>query len=90
MRTPHVIGVAGWSGSGKTTLITQLIPLLIARQLTVSTIKHAHHAFDIDLPGEDSYEHRSAGATEVALWAVDVALMYVCMQASASEHDLHS
>ena len=65
MRTPRVIGVAGWSGSGKTTLITQLIPLLIARQLTVSTIKHAHHAFDIDLPGKDSYEHRSAGATEV-------------------------
>src|SRR5262249_4088469 len=65
MRTPHIIGVAGWSGSGKTTLITQLIPLLIARQLTVSTIKHAHHAFDIDLPGKDSYEHRSAGATDV-------------------------
>ena len=65
MRASHIIGVTGWSGSGKTTLITQLIPLLIARQLTVSTIKHAHHAFDIDLPGKDSYEHRSAGATEV-------------------------
>ena len=65
MRASHIIGVTGWSGSGKTTLITQFIPLLIARQLTVSTIKHAHHAFDIDLPGKDSYEHRSAGATEV-------------------------
>jgi molybdopterin-guanine dinucleotide biosynthesis protein B len=64
-RTPHIIGVVGWSGSGKTTLITQLIPLLVARQLTVSTIKQAHHAFDIDQPGKDSYEHRSAGATEV-------------------------
>ncbi|WP_050420598.1 molybdopterin-guanine dinucleotide biosynthesis protein B [Bradyrhizobium tropiciagri] len=62
---PHIIGVAGWSGSGKTTLITKLIPMLIARQLTVSTIKHAHLGFDIDLPGKDSYEHRSAGATEV-------------------------
>jgi molybdopterin-guanine dinucleotide biosynthesis protein B len=65
MRASHIIGVTGWSGSGKTTLITQFIPLLIARQLTVSTIKHAHHAFDIDLPGKDSYKHRSAGATEV-------------------------
>ncbi len=62
-----VLGVSGWSGSGKTVLITRLIPLLTARGLSVATIKHAHHAFDIDLPGKDSYEHRTAGAGEVII-----------------------
>jgi molybdopterin-guanine dinucleotide biosynthesis adapter protein len=62
MRT---LGLAGWSGSGKTTLLTALIPELIARGLSVSTIKHAHHAFDIDQPGKDSWRHREAGAREV-------------------------
>jgi molybdopterin-guanine dinucleotide biosynthesis protein B len=62
-----VLGIAGWSGSGKTTLLTQLIPLLRSRGLTVSTIKHAHHAFDVDQPGKDSYEHRKAGAGEVII-----------------------
>lgn len=61
----RVLGIAGYSGSGKTTLVTKLIPALIERGLTVSTIKHAHHAFDVDTPGKDSYEHRKAGATEV-------------------------
>jgi molybdopterin-guanine dinucleotide biosynthesis protein B len=61
----RVIGLAGWSGAGKTTLIVKLIPALRARGLRVSTVKHAHHAFDIDKPGKDSYEHREAGATEV-------------------------
>ncbi len=61
----RVIGFAGWSGAGKTTLIVKLIPALRARGFTVSTIKHAHHNFDIDKPGKDSYEHRAAGATEV-------------------------
>jgi molybdopterin-guanine dinucleotide biosynthesis protein B len=65
MRNPLIIGFAGWSGAGKTTLITQLIPVLTARGISVSTIKHAHHDFDIDKPGKDSYEHRRAGATEV-------------------------
>jgi molybdopterin-guanine dinucleotide biosynthesis protein B len=65
LRTPRIIGLAGWSGSGKTTLIARLIPLLNVRGVTVSTIKHAHHAFDIDKPGKDSYAHRNAGATEV-------------------------
>src|SRR5580692_13185220 len=65
MHAPRIISFAGWSGSGKTTLITRLIPLLTARGITVSTIKHAHHAFDVDTPGKDSYEHRSAGACEV-------------------------
>src|SRR3546814_19338239 len=59
-----VIGLAGWSGSGKTTLIVQLIPALVRRGLSVSTMKHAHHAFDVDTPGKDSYEPRAAGATE--------------------------
>jgi molybdopterin-guanine dinucleotide biosynthesis adapter protein len=63
--TPRLIGFAGWSGSGKTTLITKLIPALTGRGLRVSTIKHAHHAFDIDQPGKDSWLHRQAGATEV-------------------------
>jgi molybdopterin-guanine dinucleotide biosynthesis protein B len=61
----RVIGFAGWSGSGKTTLLAKLIPILVGRGLTVSTIKHAHHAFDVDQPGKDSWVHRQAGATEV-------------------------
>jgi molybdopterin-guanine dinucleotide biosynthesis protein B len=60
-----VIGIAGWSGAGKTTLLTSLIPVLVQRGLRVATIKHAHHAFDVDQPGKDSYEHRKAGASEV-------------------------
>ena len=60
-----VFGLAGWSGSGKTTLVVRLIPALVARGLRVSTLKHAHHNFDVDKPGKDSYEHRQAGATEV-------------------------
>jgi molybdopterin-guanine dinucleotide biosynthesis protein B len=61
----RVIGFAGWSGSGKTTLIVKLIPALIARGLSVSTLKHAHHSLEIDKPGKDSYLHREAGAREV-------------------------
>ncbi len=60
-----ILGFAGWSGSGKTTLIERLIPLLRARGLTVSLIKHAHHDFDVDVPGKDSWRHRKAGAQEV-------------------------
>jgi molybdopterin-guanine dinucleotide biosynthesis protein B len=63
----RVFGLAGWSGSGKTTLMTQLLPALIRRGVSVSTIKHAHHAFDVDQPGKDSYRHREAGATEVMI-----------------------
>jgi molybdopterin-guanine dinucleotide biosynthesis protein B len=62
-----VIGIAGWSGAGKTTLLTRVIPLLTARGLRVSTIKHAHHGFDVDQPGKDSHTHRMAGATEVLI-----------------------
>lgn len=62
-----VFGLVGWSGSGKTTLLVRLIPELTSRGLTVSTMKHTHHNFDIDQKGKDSYEHRAAGATEVML-----------------------
>jgi molybdopterin-guanine dinucleotide biosynthesis adapter protein len=60
-----VFGLRGWSGSGKTTLLVRLIPELVGRGLRVSTVKHAHHGFDVDQPGKDSFRHRAAGATEV-------------------------
>lgn len=62
-----VIGLAGWSGAGKTTLLARLIPHFIAEGLRVSTMKHAHHSFDVDIPGKDSWQHRQAGATEVLI-----------------------
>ena len=70
-----ILGVIGWSGSGKTTLLEAVLPLLRARAVSVSTIKHAHHGFDMDRPGKDSYRHRAAGAQEVlvataARWAL--------------------
>lgn len=61
----RLIGLAGWSGAGKTTLLARLIPELVGRGLRVSTLKHAHHGFDVDTPGKDSWTHREAGATEV-------------------------
>src|SRR5437764_621087 len=61
----RIIGLAGWSGAGKTTLLAKLIPSLVARGLKVSTVKHAHHGFDVDQPGKVSLTHRLAGATEV-------------------------
>jgi molybdopterin-guanine dinucleotide biosynthesis protein B len=60
-------GFAGWSGSGKTTLIEKLIPRFVERGLSVSLVKHAHHKFDIDRPGKDSWRHRKAGCSEVML-----------------------
>jgi molybdopterin-guanine dinucleotide biosynthesis protein B len=60
-----LIGLAGWSGAGKTTLLERVIPHLTAKGLSVSTLKHAHHKFDVDVPGKDSWKHRQAGATEV-------------------------
>ncbi len=63
----RIIGLAGWSGSGKTTLLTKVIPAMTARGLKVSTLKHAHHAFDVDQPGKDSHTHRLSGATEVLI-----------------------
>ncbi|MBY0296434.1 MAG: molybdopterin-guanine dinucleotide biosynthesis protein B [Methylobacterium sp.] len=61
----RVIGLAGWSGAGKTTLLGRLIPALTGQGLRVATLKHAHHAFEVDQPGKDSYRHREAGASEV-------------------------
>jgi molybdopterin-guanine dinucleotide biosynthesis adapter protein len=71
----RIIGLAGWSGAGKTTLLTKVIPVLVGRGLKVATIKHAHHEFDIDHPGKDSWQHRQAGASEVLVassrrWAI--------------------
>jgi molybdopterin-guanine dinucleotide biosynthesis adapter protein len=71
----RIIGLAGWSGAGKTTLMVKLLPCLIGRGLAVSTLKHAHHRFDVDVPGKDSWLHRRAGAQQVmvasgARWAL--------------------
>jgi molybdopterin-guanine dinucleotide biosynthesis protein B len=71
----RIIGLAGWSGSGKTTLVTKVIPVLVKRGLKIATVKHAHHDFDTDQPGKDSWLHRQAGASEVAIvssrrWAI--------------------
>ena len=71
----NVIGIVGWKNSGKTTLVENLVRELTARGLRVSTVKHAHHDFDIDHPGKDSWRHRVAGAQEVIVasahrWAV--------------------
>src|SRR6202790_4765569 len=75
MTEVRIIGLAGWSGSGKTTLVTKVIPVLVRRGLKVATVKHAHHDFDTDQPGKDSWLHRQAGACEVAIvsdrrWAI--------------------
>ena len=67
----NVFGFAGWSGSGKTTLVEKLIPALTRRGLRVSVIKHAHHGFDLDKPGKDSWRHREAGATQVLMLSND-------------------
>jgi molybdopterin-guanine dinucleotide biosynthesis protein B len=61
----RIIGLAGWRGSGKTTLLARVIHVLVRRGLKVSTVKHAHHGFDVDIPGKDSHTHRQAGASEV-------------------------
>lgn len=66
-----VFGFAGWSGSGKTTLVERLIPEFSVRGLRVSVIKHAHHGFDLDKPGKDSWRHREAGATQVLMLSND-------------------
>jgi molybdopterin-guanine dinucleotide biosynthesis protein B len=73
----RVFGFAGWSGSGKTTLIERLVPTLVARGVVVSLVKHAHHEFDVDQPGKDSWRHRHAGCTEVLVSSsVRYALMH--------------
>jgi molybdopterin-guanine dinucleotide biosynthesis protein B len=82
-----VFGFAGWSGSGKTTLIEQLIPRFVLQGLSVSLIKHAHHQFDIDRPGKDSYRHRHAGCTEVMVTS-DVRWALMHEMRGASERSL--
>jgi molybdopterin-guanine dinucleotide biosynthesis protein B len=73
----RIIGLAGWSGAGKTTLLKRVIPRIVGRGLSVSTVKHAHHGFDVDHPGKDSHVHRTAGASEVLVSsAVRFALMH--------------
>lgn len=66
-----IFGLAGWSGAGKTTLVARLLPVLIVRGISVSTVKHAHESFDIDKPGKDSHTHRMAGAREVMISSVN-------------------
>ena len=63
----QILGIAGWQNSGKTTLLKNLVLTFVKKGLTVSTVKHAHHSFDIDKPGKDSYEHRQSGAQEVLI-----------------------
>jgi len=82
-----VLGIAGYSGAGKTTLLEKLIPLLRADGVRVSLIKHAHHGFDVDQPGKDSWRHRQAGAGEV-LVASDVRWALMHENASAREPQL--
>jgi len=62
-----ILGFCAWSGTGKTTLLRQLLPLLVARGMRVAVVKHAHHKFDIDHPGKDSYELRKAGACQMLI-----------------------
>jgi len=80
-----IFGFAGWSGSGKTTLIERLIPSLVAQAGTVSLVKHAHHEFDIDQPGKDSFRHRQAGCTEVL---VTSSRRYALMHELRGAHEL--
>ena len=63
----RIIGIAGWKGSGKTTLVTRLLPVLTGRGFAVSTVKHAHDGFEVDVPGKDSRRHREAGAVEAVV-----------------------
>lgn len=67
MSAPRVIGVTGWKNAGKTTLVERLVAEFVRRGWRVNTIKHGHHDLDVDQPGRDSYRHRAAGATEVAV-----------------------
>ena len=67
MNDPRVFGVVGWKNAGKTTLVEKLVAELVRRGLKVNTIKHGHHDLDVDQPGRDSWRHRAAGATEVAV-----------------------
>ena len=67
MTTQNIIGITGWKNAGKTTLTEKLVAELVRRGLRIATVKHAHHEFDIDHEGRDSFRHRKAGASEVAI-----------------------
>ncbi len=82
--THRVFGITGWKNSGKTTLTVRLVSELSARGYKVSTIKHAHHAFDIDREGADSYRHREAGAGEVAIVS---GVRWALMHENRGEHE---
>lgn len=84
----RVVGFAGYSGSGKTTLVERLIPALRLHGLRISVVKHAHHKFDIDHPGKDSWRHREAGAFEVVV-ASDRRLALMREFEQAHEPDVH-
>jgi len=90
MSGTKVLGLVGWSGCGKTVLITKLIPLLTAQGLRIATVKHAHHGFDVDQPGKDSYEHRKAGASEVIVSSARrwVQMHEVCAEGEATLAEL--
>ena len=77
-----VMGIVGWSGSGKTSLLVEILPILGSKGLTVSTMKHAHHRFDVDSSGKDSFRHREAGAAEVL---VVTSARWVLMHESRTE-----
>ena len=84
-----ILGFSAWSGTGKTTLLRQLIPALKARGLRVSVIKHAHHHFDLDFPGKDSYELRKAGAAQTVICTTTRMAMISEFDDPADEPDLH-
>lgn len=85
----HAVGFAGFSGSGKTTLVEQLIPALRLRGFRVAVIKHAHHNFDIDHPGKDTWRHREAGAAEIVA-ASPRRLVLMREFEDGTEHDVHA
>ncbi len=84
-----ILGFSAWSGTGKTTLLRQLIPALKNRGLRVSVIKHAHHHFDLDFPGKDSYELRKAGATQTVICTATRMAMISEFDDPAEEPELH-
>lgn len=87
--TVPILGFSAYSGTGKTTLLRQLIPLLKARNLRVSVIKHAHHDFDLDFPGKDSYELRKAGAEQTVICTTTRMALITEFNQPSEEPSLH-
>ena len=84
MKAQKIMGIVGWKNSGKTTLVEALVREMTARGLRISTVKHAHHAFEIDVPGKDSYRHLEAGAHEVIVASYENEALPPCMLNSGS------